>query len=147
MEPEPLLAPEPGVESEHWGFEDPRTVWVDELERWMLTCTAYGPSGPAVYLATTTDFRSVDRIGIIRQPEDKNAAILSERVDGKWVLFHRPITTFGGSRGEIVLSRSDDLLELEHARAGDAAPARAPGGTRSGSGSAHLRCAPSTAGW
>jgi predicted GH43/DUF377 family glycosyl hydrolase len=110
VEPEPLLAPEPGVESELWGFEDPRTVWVDELERWMLTCTAYGPSGPAVYLATTTDFRSVDRIGIIRQPEDKNAAILSERVDGKWVLFHRPITTFGGSRGEIVLSRSDDLL-------------------------------------
>ncbi len=107
--PEPLLAPEEGVESEQWGFEDARAVWAEELERWVITCTAYGPSGPAVYLATTTDFRSVDRLGIIRQPEDKNAAVLPERVDGKWILFHRPVTTFGGSRGEIVLSRSDDL--------------------------------------
>jgi beta-1,2-mannobiose phosphorylase / 1,2-beta-oligomannan phosphorylase len=110
VDPEPLLAPDAGVETEQWGFEDPRTVWIVELGCWAITCTAYGPTGPAVYLATTTDFRSVERIGIIRQPEDKNAALLPERVDGKWILFHRPMTTFGGSRGEVVLSRSDDLL-------------------------------------
>jgi beta-1,2-mannobiose phosphorylase / 1,2-beta-oligomannan phosphorylase len=107
--PEPLLAPSAGIEHEQWGFEDPRVVWAPELDRWVITCTAYGPSGPAVYLATTTDFRSVERIGVICQPEDKNAAILPDRVDGKWVLFHRPTTSYGGSRGEIVLSRSDDL--------------------------------------
>lgn len=106
---EPLLAPEPGVDTEQWGFEDPRIVWAAELGTWVITCTAYGPAGPAVYLATTTDFDSVERLGIICQPEDKNAAILPERVDGKWVLFHRPVTTYGGARGEIVLSRSDDL--------------------------------------
>src|SRR5437763_15172204 len=50
---EPLLGPEEGVVSEQWGFEDPRVVWIEELERWAITCTAYGPSGPAVYLATT----------------------------------------------------------------------------------------------
>ena len=100
--PEPLLAPADGIESEQWGFEDPRAVWVAELERWLITCTAYGPSGPAVYLASTTDFRTVERIGIICQPEDKNAAVLSERVDGQWVLFHRPMTSYGGSRGEVV---------------------------------------------
>jgi beta-1,2-mannobiose phosphorylase / 1,2-beta-oligomannan phosphorylase len=110
IDPAPLLTPEDGVETEQWGFEDPRTVWIEELGLWAITCTAYGPSGPAVYLATTTDFRSVERLGIIRQPEDKNAAVLPERVDGKWILFHRPMTTFGGSRGEIVLSRSDDLV-------------------------------------
>ena len=109
IDPEPLLAPADGIESEQWGFEDPRAVWVAELERWLITCTAYGPSGPAVYLASTTDFRTVERIGIICQPEDKNAALLSERVDGQWVLFHRPMTSYGGSRGEVVLSRSDDL--------------------------------------
>lgn len=107
--PEPLLAPDPDVETEHWGFEDPRIVWAEELGAWVVTCTAYGRAGPAVYLATTTDFDSVERVGIIREPEDKNAAILSERIDGKWVLFHRPRTTFGDSRWAIVLSRSDDL--------------------------------------
>jgi len=110
IEPEPLLAPEDTAASEQWGFEDPRTVWVDELDRWVITCTAYGPAGPAVYLATTEDFGSVERYGVVRHPEDKNAALLPHRIDGRWVLFHRPKTEFGGARGEIVLSRSPDLV-------------------------------------
>jgi predicted GH43/DUF377 family glycosyl hydrolase len=109
VDSKPLLAPEDGVESEQWGFEDARAVWVEELERWVITCTAYGPAGPAVYLATTRDFRTVERHGIVKQPEDKNAALLPERIDGNWILFHRPMTAFGGARGEIVLSRSADL--------------------------------------
>jgi predicted GH43/DUF377 family glycosyl hydrolase len=110
IDAEPLLRPEEDVASESWGFEDPRVVWVDELERWVITCTAYGPTGPAVYLATTDDFRSVERVGVVRQPEDKNAALLPHRIDGRWVLLHRPTTQFGGARGEILLSRSDDLV-------------------------------------
>jgi predicted GH43/DUF377 family glycosyl hydrolase len=110
IDAEPLLAPEPEVESEQWGLEDPRVVWVDELERWVITCTAYGPAGPAVYLVTTADFTSVERHGIVRQAEDKNAALLPYRIDGRWILLHRPKTEFGGARGEILLSRSPDLL-------------------------------------
>jgi len=106
---EPLLEPAAGAESEQWGFEDPRAVWLGELDRWVITCTAYGPAGPAVYLATTRDFRTVERHGIVKQPEDKNAALLPHRIGGKWILFHRPMTAFGGSRGEILLSRSADL--------------------------------------
>jgi predicted GH43/DUF377 family glycosyl hydrolase len=109
VEPEPLLAPADGVASEQWGFEDARTVWAPELDRWVITCTAYGPSGPAVFLATTEDFITVERYGIVRQPEDKNAALLPHRIDGKWILFHRPKTEFGGAHGEILLSRSPDL--------------------------------------
>lgn len=109
IDAEPLLAPEFEVESEQWGFEDPRVVWVGELERWVITCTAYGPAGPAVYLATTADFTSVERQGIVRQAEDKNAALLPYRIDGRWILLHRPKTEFGGARGEILLSRSPDL--------------------------------------
>jgi beta-1,2-mannobiose phosphorylase / 1,2-beta-oligomannan phosphorylase len=110
VDAEPLLAPDEEIASEQWGFEDPRTIWVDELDRWVITCTAYGPAGPAVFLATTEDFRSVERYGIVRHPEDKNAALLPYRIDGRWVLLHRPQTQFGGAHGEIVLSRSDDLL-------------------------------------
>ena len=69
--PEPLLAPAEGVESEQWGFEDPRAVWVGELERWVITCTAYGPSGPAVYLATTTDFRRSSGSGSSASPRTR----------------------------------------------------------------------------
>ncbi len=109
--PQPLLSPAPGVESEEWGFEDPRVVWLPELERWSITCTTYGPPGPAVYLAMTTDFLTVERYGVIKRSEDKNAALLPERIDGKWLLFHRPSEgAVTGSGGEIVVSRSPDLL-------------------------------------
>jgi len=110
IESEPLLAPDTVDETEVWGFEDARTVWVEELDRFAITCTAYGPAGPAVFLATTTDFSSVERHGIVKRAEDKNAALLPERVGGKWILFHRPMNAFGGSRGAIFLSRSDDLV-------------------------------------
>lgn len=110
IDSEPLLAADDGVASEQWGFEDPRVVWVGELDRWVITCTAYGPAGPAVYLATTEDFTHVERMGIVRHPEDKNAALLPDRIDGRWVLFHRPKTQYGGGRGEIMLSRSEDLV-------------------------------------
>jgi beta-1,4-mannooligosaccharide phosphorylase len=74
--PSRSLAPDDGTASEQWGFEGPRVVWVEELDRWVITCTAYGPAGPAVFLATTEDFRTVERYGVIRHPEDKNAALL-----------------------------------------------------------------------
>ncbi len=107
---EPLLAPEPGVAGEEWGFEDARVVWIEEAGNWVITCTAYGTAGPAVFLATTRDFTTVERRGIITHPEDKNAALLPYRIDGKWVMFHRPKSESGSARGEILLSRSDDLL-------------------------------------
>jgi predicted GH43/DUF377 family glycosyl hydrolase len=109
IDTQPLLAPASDVNSEQWGFEDPRVVWVAELDRWVITCTAYGPAGPAVYLATTEDFTKIERHGIVKHPEDKNAALLPHRIDGRWVLLHRPKTELG-AHGEILLSRSADLV-------------------------------------
>ncbi len=109
VEPEPLLAPRAGNDGEEWGFEDARAVWVEELDRHVISCTAYGPDGPAVFLATSADFRTVERIGIVVSPEDKNAALLPERVAGKWILFHRPTTGFAATHAGISLSRSADL--------------------------------------
>ena len=33
IDTKPLLAPADGVESEQWGFEDPRVVWLGELDQ------------------------------------------------------------------------------------------------------------------
>jgi predicted GH43/DUF377 family glycosyl hydrolase len=110
IDPRPLLAPAPGNESEEWGLEDPRVVWVPELDRWVITGTAYGRAGPGVFLATTRDFTTIEQHTMVKHPDDKNAALLPHRIDGRWVLFHRPKTEFGGSRGQIMLSRSPDLV-------------------------------------
>ena len=67
IDPEPLLAPVDD-DGERWGLEDPRTVWVEELGTHVISCTAYGPAGPAVFLATSDDFHSVERLGIVLAP-------------------------------------------------------------------------------
>jgi predicted GH43/DUF377 family glycosyl hydrolase len=104
----PFLSPRQGFESEQWGLEDPRVVRVDELDRWVITGTGYGPGGPAVCLVTT-DFTSVEHHGMVMPPEDKNAALFPRRISGEWVLIHRPVTTHGTSTADVWLSRSRDL--------------------------------------
>ena len=43
---------------------------------------------------------------MVMSPEDKNAALLPRRIDGDWVLFHRPTSVHGA---DVWLSRSSDL--------------------------------------
>jgi len=104
----PLLAPDPARREESWGLEDPRLTRLDELDGWIVAYTAFGPGGPGVSLASTRDFRTVQRLGMVRVPEDKNAALLPRRIGGRYILFHRPVTVIG-ARADIWLSRSDDL--------------------------------------
>jgi predicted GH43/DUF377 family glycosyl hydrolase len=108
VDPEPFLSPRPGVDSEQWGLEDARVVRIEELDRWVITGTAYGPGGPAVFMVVT-DFTSIEHHGMVMPPEDKNAALFPRRINGQWVLIHRPVTTHGTSTADVWLSRSLDL--------------------------------------
>jgi predicted GH43/DUF377 family glycosyl hydrolase len=109
VEGRPLLEPSAEHPEEEWGVEDPRITRVDELDAWVIAYTAFGPGGPAVALATTKDFVTVERLGVVCPPEDKNASLLPRRVDGKFVMFHRPVAVTGG-RADVWVSRSADLL-------------------------------------
>ena len=104
----PFLEPSPDHPEEQWGVEDPRITRIDELDAWVIAYTAFGPGGPAVALATTQDFVSLKRLGVVCAPEDKNASLLPRRVDGEFVMFHRPVSTIGG-RADVWISRSADL--------------------------------------
>ena len=108
VDPKPLLAEDPGDHTSMWGVEDCRVTWVEELGRYVIAYTAYGPAGPCVALATTEDFQSVEKLGTVMPPEDKDAALLPRRVNNEFVLYHRPVRS-GDGRGNIWLSRSTDL--------------------------------------
>jgi predicted GH43/DUF377 family glycosyl hydrolase len=103
----PLMTPRPDHPEEEWGLEDPRITRVDELDAWVIAYTVFGAAGPAVALATTTDFRSVKHLGVVCVPEDKNASLLPRRINGEFVLFHRPAAVTGG-RADVWMSRSAD---------------------------------------
>lgn len=107
IDPEPVLQPDPNWPEEAWGIEDPRIVWLEELERYAVAYTAYSPSGPAVALALTRDFHEFERLGAVMTPEDKDAALLPRRFNGRWLMIHRPTT---GAEANIYVSESPDLI-------------------------------------
>ncbi|NUP46930.1 MAG: glycosidase [Catenulispora sp.] len=109
VDSKPLLSEDPGDATSMWGVEDGRITYVPELETYAIAYTAYGPSGPCVALALTEDFLSVEKLGPVMPPEDKDAALLPRRVNDEFVLYHRPVATRGTARPSVWLSRSRDL--------------------------------------
>nr|AQQ75139.1 hypothetical protein [uncultured bacterium] len=110
IDPQPTLAHDPeNYPEELWGVEDPRITWIPELNRYAITYASYSTSGPLVSLAMTEDFRKFERKGVIMPPEDKDAALLPRRFNGRWALIHRPVSGFPGSRANIWISYSPDL--------------------------------------
>ena len=110
IDPQPTLLPDPKrYPEELWGIEDPRITWTPELDLYAIAYTSFSTSGPLVSLALTKDFREFERKGAVMPPEDKNAALFPRRFDGRWVMFHRPVPGFPGTRSNIWLSYSPDL--------------------------------------
>lgn len=107
VDPQPALSPDPRYPEELWGVEDPRITWLEELDTFAVTYTAYSPDGPLVALATTRDFRSWERFGPVLPPENKDAALFPVRFDGRWLMIHRPVTSQAGAH--CWLARSPDL--------------------------------------
>jgi len=104
---EPTMLPDSGnFPEETWGIEDPRITFLPELKKFAVIYTAYSHGGPGVSLALTEDFRTFERFGVIMPPEDKDAALLPYRIDGNWILIHRPVSTL---RAHMWLSYSPDL--------------------------------------
>lgn len=103
----PTLSPDPEQYPEElWGIEDPRITYMEELGKYAVVYTAFSKSGPGVALALTKDFVSFERLGLVMQPEDKDAALLPRRVDGSFALLHRPMAVTGA---HIWMSFSPDL--------------------------------------
>jgi beta-1,4-mannooligosaccharide/beta-1,4-mannosyl-N-acetylglucosamine phosphorylase len=88
----PLLEPDLSEHPlEEWGCEDPRVTEI-EPGKWVIAYTAYSRYGPAVALARTEDFTTVERIGIAMSPENKDAAVLPGSFEGMRIMLHRPVT-------------------------------------------------------
>ena len=106
IEDRPLLHPDQGSPYEAYGVEDCRITWIEDLQRWGLAYTAFSSYGPAVALATTADFKSVERLGVAFPPNNKDAAIFPRKIGGKYAILHRP----RGDKGNIWIAYSTDLI-------------------------------------
>lgn len=122
VEPRRGIRADPQRFEERWGIEDPRITRIDGT--YYVVYTGYSEGGPLICLATTTDFESFQRHGVLMPPEDKDAALFPLRFGDRWALIHRPVPTTVGLSAHIWLSWSPDLRYwgdgqiLLHARAG-----------------------------
>ncbi len=79
---------------EEWGAEDARVTWLEDERRYAITYTGYSPAGPRVCLITTDDLLSPDRYrrhGPRIKGENKNCVVFPEKIDGQYVIIHRPM--------------------------------------------------------
>ncbi len=79
---------------EEWGVEDARITDLEGEGRYAITYTGYSPEGPRVCLITTDDLLAPERYrrhGPRIAGENKNCVILPEKVDGQYVILHRPM--------------------------------------------------------
>ena len=69
-----------------------RMIEREPADAYVIACTAYGSSGPCVYLATTKDFRSVERIPrTAKSGSCKRAPASAEPACSIACGFHRPL--------------------------------------------------------
>ena len=98
----------PANEMEEFGLEDPRITRLDD--RYYITYVAVSRHGPATALASTTDFKTLQRHGIVFCPENKDVMLLPERAGGHYVALHRPLGDIPFCRPEMWIARSPDLV-------------------------------------
>ena len=92
---------------EEWGIEDPRITYLEEKKVYAIAYTSYSADGSCVSLATTTDFKTLQRLGPVLLPDNKDAALFPEKINGRWAIIHRPTPP---KPGLIWISFSPDLI-------------------------------------
>ena len=105
VEDKPFLFP--NNDMDEFGLEDPRCTKIDDT--FYITYTAVSRHGASVGLATTENFTSVKRQGIIFAPENKDAVLFPEKINGRYYAIHRPVP-HGIGLPEMWIADSHDIL-------------------------------------
>lgn len=107
------IAPSPAMtaatEYECYGVEDPRITAIDGV--YWINYTAVSSRGIATALASTRDFATFERHGIIFPPDNRDVTIFPERIGGRFAALHRPMPSGGGlAQPAIWAAASSDML-------------------------------------
>lgn len=98
----------PRAEVEEFGVEDPRITPLDGRFYFSYVCVSR--HGPASALASTVDFRTFERHGVIFSPENKDVVLFPGRIGGSFAALHRPVCGTPFTRPEMWVASSPDLI-------------------------------------
>jgi beta-1,2-mannobiose phosphorylase / 1,2-beta-oligomannan phosphorylase len=105
VETSPAMSPL--TDDETFGVEDPRITQIGDT--YWINYTAVSPRGIATALASTRDFRTFERHGIIFPPNNRDVTIFPEQIGGRYAALHRPMPA-GLGQVAIWSATSSDLL-------------------------------------
>jgi len=105
FEGEPAIFPSTPYEA--YGCEDARITYLDG--RYAITYTAVSDRGVTVAMASTEDFKTFTKHGVIFPPYQKNVCIFPQQVGGMFVCRHRPYFS-GFNPASIWTAYSPDLV-------------------------------------
>lgn len=114
IDPKPTLEADLRYREHPKGFEDPRIVWLEELQEYIIACVSFRneridiPNG--ISLIGTKDFSSFRRISKPLDRDNKNASLFPRRINNKFALVHRPVVN---GKSYIVVSFSEDLISWQ----------------------------------
>ena len=98
----------PGNVYEMYGIEDPRITLIDDT--YYINYSACSTvSGVTTCLATTRDFKTFEKQGVMFTPDNKDVAIFPEKINGKYYALNRPISAEYKLK-DIWISESPDLI-------------------------------------
>lgn len=92
---------------EEYGIEDPRMTLIGDTV--YINYTAVSRYGVTVALASTKDFVTYTKHGVILPPENKNVVIFPEMIAGRYIMIHRPATTGLGNQ-QMWIGYSNDMI-------------------------------------
>ena len=105
---------------ESFGIEDPRITLIDGI--FWINYSAVSPHGIATALASTRDFISFERHGVIFAPPNRDVTIFPERIGGRYVALHRPMAEGIGEHAMWIASSPDLLAWGDHRHVASARP-------------------------
>ena len=106
VDPKPFLVrsrEEPFEQHESDGVMDPRITFLEGV--YYIMYVADGVHGYRLALARTEDFQTVERMGLVSEPDTKGGALFPERIGGRYARVERP-----GEGRSVWVSYSDDLV-------------------------------------
>lgn len=106
VDKEPIMVPATKGEFqqyEEYGVEDPRITCLDDA--YYIVYTAHSRHGFRLALAKTNDFKTIERIALISEPDNKSAALFPKKINGRYVRLERP-----SAGANIWISYSEDLI-------------------------------------
>ena len=98
----------PGSSFEEYGIEDPRISKIEN--KYWITYVAVSRLGAATALASTVDFETFERHGLIFCPENKDVVLFPHKIQGQYASLHRPNPSSHFSCPQIWLACSPDLM-------------------------------------